>query len=471
MVSEGAPMKLTDTTLTDLASKLRTREVSAENIAMGFLDMIAENDPALNAFETIDADAVLVAARQADAAAAKGSPLGLLHGLPVAFKANIDVVGYATTGSSRALREYFPKRDAPIVSAMKAQGVVPMGKLNMHELAFGATSNNAYCGAVRNPYNKDHVPGGSSGGSGAAVGGGLLPAALGTDTGGSVRVPAALCGAAGFRPSTGRWSTKGILPISHTRDTAGPIARSVADLDLLDRAVAAPKRAAATVGSLEKRRFGVPRGYFFDTLTDDVAEATERALADLKSSGVELVDIDLPTLWQEIDQDSMLIAVWEFKTNVDIYLAGSGIEYDSLLDQIESPDVAALAASIRALPPETQLNYDEIISLKRPNWQNRMKDLFASKKLDALVYPMVCSTASKIGLDDTFNIGGIELPVFNTLVRNSAVGSALGMPGLALPNGLGQNGLPISLGIDCAVGDDADLMSLGLAIEQVLFRN
>lgn len=464
-------MNLPEMSLTRLQAALADKETSAVEIARACLTSIFDKDLTVNAFETIDTKAVLAAAQAADTAASKNETLGLLHGLPVAFKANIDVSGYATTGSSPALQSHRPTQDATIVAAMKAQGVVPMGKLNMHELAFGATSNNAFCGPVRNPFDLAHVPGGSSGGTGAAVGGGLVPAALGTDTGGSVRVPAALCGVAGFRPSTGLWPTNGILPISHTRDTAGPIARCVADLDLLDRAVTAPERKAATETPLAKRRFGVLRGYFFDTIAPDVAATTERALADLEGAGVELIDIDLATLWQEIDRSGMLVAVWEFKADVIAYLKGSGLDYDTVLDQIASPDVAAVAASIRSLPPETQIAYEHIISVKRPAWQAMVSDLFASRSLDALVYPMVCSTAPRIGQDTTFEIEGEEVPVFDTMVRNSAMGSVLGLPGLALPSGRGTSGLPISLGMDAAIENDTQLLSLGLAVEKVLSSN
>lgn len=464
-------MKLNEMTLTDLQATLAAGRASAKEIAQDCLAAVARKDGEINAFERVDEAAVLAAADAADAAAGEGRSLGLLHGLPIAFKANIDVAGYATTGSNRALKDHKPSEDSAVSAAMKGQGAVPFGKLNMHELAFGATSNNPFCGAVHNPFGLSHVPGGSSGGTGAAVGGDLVPAAIGTDTGGSVRVPAALCGAAGFRPSTGRWSAKGILPISHTRDTAGPVAHAVADLDLVDRAVTDPGRAAAEPASLKGRRFGVPRGFFFDTLAPDVAAATERALADLQAEGVELVEVDLGALWEEIDRDGMLIAIWEFKSDLQAYLEGSGIAYDTVLDGISSPDVAGLAEVIRGLPPETQGAYDEILSVKRVGWQKQVAELFETRGLEAMVYPMVCATAPEIGKDETFEIEGVEVPVFGTLVRNSAVGSVLGLPGLALPNGRGLNGLPISLGLDGPSGQDAALLSLGLAVEQVLPGN
>jgi mandelamide amidase len=465
---EAADPKSQDMSLGRLAARLASREVCSQDIAQVYIDRIENLDGALNAFEAIDKSAVMVAARQADAAAAKGQSLGLLHGLPVAFKANIDVLGYATTGSSRALAQHIPSKDADIVAAMKSQGMIPMGKLNMHELAFGATSNNSYCKAVRNPFDNSVIPGGSSGGSGAAVGGSLVPATLGTDTGGSVRVPAALCGAAGLRPSTGRWSTRGILPISHTRDTPGPIAQCVGDLDLLDRAVVDPRREAASPTSLSGLRFGLPTGYYFETLTDDVRIRTEQALQILVDAGVTLVELSHADFFREVEADGMMIALWEFRADVERYLEGTGIALDTVLDEIASPDVAGVAEIIRSLGDEARNAYSEIIATKRPAWQSRIAGIFDDQKLDATVFPMVCTTAPKVGLDDNMEINGETLPVFGTLVRNAAVGSVLGLPGLALPNGVGQNGLPVSLGLDSQHGQDTRLLSIGLAVEDAL---
>ena len=188
---------------------------------------------------------VRAAAAAADERRAGGGPLGPLHGVPLALKDNLDTADMPTTGGTPGLRGSRPARNAPVVQRLLDAGAIVFGKANLHELAYGITNNNAGFGAARNPYDRTRIPGGSSGGVGAAVGARIVPGGIGSDTGGSVRVPAALCGIVGFRPTTGRWPQAGIVPISHTRDTAGPMTRSVADCVLLDRVVTGATAAVA----------------------------------------------------------------------------------------------------------------------------------------------------------------------------------------------------------------------------------
>ena len=187
----------------------------------------------LNAFISLNEERANAAAAALD----EQSGTGILHGLPIAVKDAIAAAGLPATAGTEALRGYLPEKDADVVEPLIAAGAFVLGKLNMHELSYGITSNNGAFGPVRNPYDLERIPGGSSGGAGAAVAAGLVPAALGTDTGGSVRIPAALCGVVGFRPTTGRYSQKGIVPVSHTRDTAGPLCRSVSDAAMIDAAI------------------------------------------------------------------------------------------------------------------------------------------------------------------------------------------------------------------------------------------
>ena len=210
----------------------------------------------LNAFTSLDPEAVLAAARAADRRRRSDGVCGLLHGVPLSFKDNINVQGHATTAGTEALRSYRPDRDAAVTARLRQSGAIVLGKVGMHELAYGATSENPTYGTPRNPFAPDRTAGGSSGGSGAAVGAGLGPVSIGTDTGGSVRVPAAFCGVWGFRPSVGRWPTEGIVPISSSRDTPGPLARSARDLALVDRCVTGTATARRALKGL---RIGICR--------------------------------------------------------------------------------------------------------------------------------------------------------------------------------------------------------------------
>lgn len=217
----------------EAAAAIRAGDISAQSLVDALLDRCTRA-ASLNAFISLDPDAVRNAARSADQQRQRGERLGPLHGVPIALKDNFDTADFTTTAGTPALAAHRPTRNAAVVQRLLDAGALILGKANMQELAFGPTSNNAAFGPVRNPYDRSRIPGGSSGGTAALVAARLAPAGLGTDTGGSVRVPASLSGVVGFRPTTLRWPQDGIVPISHTRDTAAPIARCVADCALLD---------------------------------------------------------------------------------------------------------------------------------------------------------------------------------------------------------------------------------------------
>jgi len=226
-----------DCSITKLREMLDARLISSVALAQACIQR-SQQQAALNVWVDFQPERLLQAARQADARLAAGERLPLL-GIPIALKDNITATGFACAAGTRALAGYTPQTDAAVVARLKAAGAIIAGKVGMHELALGISNNNAVTGAVRNPCNPDCIPGGSSGGSGASVAARLVAASIGTDTGGSVRVPAALCGVTGLRPTVGRWPGAGIFPISHTRDTAGPLAHTVADCALLDAVVTA----------------------------------------------------------------------------------------------------------------------------------------------------------------------------------------------------------------------------------------
>src|SRR5947209_2612740 len=241
------------------ADAVRNGEQTAEALAEALLARCAAASP-LNAFISLEADRLRAAARAADQRRQRGERLGPLHGVPLALKDNIDTADFPTTGGTPALAAHRPKRNAPIVQHLLDAGAIVLGKTNLQELAFGPTNNNAAFGPARNPYDPTRIPGGSSGGTAVAVSARLAPGGLGSDTGGSVRIPAALCGLVGFRPTTLRWSQVGVVPISHTRDTVGPITRSVGDCILLDGIVTGGPLEIAPA-SLRGLRLGVPRGH------------------------------------------------------------------------------------------------------------------------------------------------------------------------------------------------------------------
>jgi len=219
--------------------------------------------------------------------------LGPLHGAPIVLKDNMDTAAMPTTGGTPALKDHRPSANAPIAQALIDAGAIVFGKANLHELAQGITNNNRAFGPARNPYDPDKIPGGSSGGCAVAVSARLAPAAMGTDTGGSVRIPAALCGIVGFRPTMGRYPQQGVIPISHTRDTAGPMTRSVADAVLLDRVITGSMQEILPA-RLRGLRLGVPRAHFYENIDPAVNDAMDSALRRFRDYGIDLIEADLP---------------------------------------------------------------------------------------------------------------------------------------------------------------------------------
>lgn len=300
----------------------------------------------LNAFVALEPERARQAALAADRARREGGSLGKLHGVPLVIKDNIDLVGWPTTAGTPALRHYRPTRTAPAAARLLAAGAFVLGKNTLHELAHGITSNNACHGPVRNPYDRRMIPGGSSGGTAAAIAARLAPAGLATDTGGSVRIPAALCGIAGFRPTTGRYPGGGIVPISHTRDTPGTVARGVADLALLDEVLAASAAPLAPC-ELARLRLGVPRALYYRDLDPELARLTATALETLARAGVTLIEADVPGLEDASAPVAGVISDYEFPRDLAAFLlaSGSGVTLERVIAELASPDVRATFAN------------------------------------------------------------------------------------------------------------------------------
>ena len=329
--------KLHDLGVAEAAKAIRTGDIKAEALADALLARAAAHK-SLNAFITLEPDKVRAAAREADQRRASGASIGPLHGVPLALKDNLDTIDYPTTGGTPGLAGNRPKRNAVIVQALLDAGAIALGKCNLHELAYGITNNNAAFGPARNPYAPDRIPGASSGGTGVAVAARLAPGGIGSDTGGSVRIPAALCGLAGLRPTTGRWSQTGIVPISHTRDTAGPMTRSVADCVLIDGVVTGGPLEVAQA-SLKGQRIGVPRRHFWENLDPELGQICENTLKRFTDAGVTLVDVDMSEEAALDGEAGFPIALYETVTDLNQYLKehGAGFDYAGLVAKCASP--------------------------------------------------------------------------------------------------------------------------------------
>ena len=454
----------------EAAEALRAGDVAAEALAEALLARCASAS-ALNAFISLEPDKVRAAARGADQHRQRGGRLGPLHGVPLALKDNIDTADYRTTAGTPALAAHHPQRNAPIVQRLLDAGALILGKANLQELAYGPTSNNAAFGPVHNPYDPTRISGGSSGGTAAAVAARLTPAGLGTDTAGSVRVPGSLCGVTTFRPSTLRWPQAGIVPISHTRDTAAPMARHLADCVLLDGVVTGGATEVAPV-RLDGLRLGVPRGYFWDNLDAELAKILEAALARLRDAGVVLVEGDIADVVALDRAAGFPIALYELVPDLERYLAehGTGLDFAGVLAQVSSPAVKKAMAGVVGPGAVSEAAYREALGTQLPALQDAYRRYFQECGVAAIVFPTTPLPAAKIGEDDTVALNGVPVPTFDTFIRNLCPGSAAGIPGVTLPAGMTAAGLPVGMALDGPEGSDHGLLAIALALEPLLPR-
>ena len=429
----------------------------------------------LNVLIAQDPDQVLEAARAADKLRARGRRLGPLHGLPLLIKDNINTATLPTTAGTPSLIGNRPRANARVVDALLGAGGIVFGKANMHELAFGITSNNGAFGPVRNPYDTAKIPGGSSGGNAAGVAARFAPAGIGTDTGGSTRIPAALCGVVGFRPTVGRYPGTGtlagvreVVPIAHTRDTPGPIARSATDVALLDAVITGEP--ALPRADLNGLRLGVARRSFFADLDPALEEVVDEALRRLRDRGAVLVELDIPNLEALNAGVGFPVALFEARTDVPVYLEANhtGVSLEELVRAIASPDVKAVYEQSVIGPgaiPESV--YRDAIEVFRPQLQAAYRRTFDDFALDALVFPTTPLPARPIGQDQTVELNGREVSTLLTYIRHTDPGSNAGIPGVSVPIGLTGDGLPVGLEFDAAAGSDRRLLAIAIAVEQV----
>src|ERR1700738_1736914 len=289
-------------TIAEISRLFRTGKLSPVELTELMLARIERSNPKLNAYITPTAEMARVQAQRAEAElSVRGkrktrTDRGLLHGIPLSLKDNICTAGIRTTAGSKILRDYFPERDAPVVTRLKQAGAVLLGKTNMHEFAYGVTNNNPHYGAARNPWDMKRIPGGSSGGSAAAVAAGLCFGSVGTDTGGSIRIPAALCGIVGLKPGLGRVDVRGVIPLSVTHDCVGPLARTVAGAAVLFRAIAGDgtgkkegerRHRGNAARKLSQLRLGIPREFFFDVISGEVEKSFDAGVRSIRGLGIK----------------------------------------------------------------------------------------------------------------------------------------------------------------------------------------
>jgi aspartyl-tRNA(Asn)/glutamyl-tRNA(Gln) amidotransferase subunit A len=434
------------------------RERSPVDVVEALLARIARLDPALVCFITVTGERALDEARVAERELAAGRTRGPLHGVPIGLKDLIDTALVRTTAGSRVLATHVPARDATVVERLGAAGILSLGKLNLHEFAFGTTSTNPHWGTCRNPWNRDRVPGGSSGGSGAGLAAGLFPLALGTDTGGSIRIPASCCGVVGFKPTFGVVSRTGVCPLAWTLDHVGPMARTVEDAALLLDAMAGPdprdpwSAGRAEPGSfgrdlargVEGMRVGMPDTLFFADLEPDVEAAVDAAVRVLEGAGARVTRVR----WDLLD---------EAYTAFHALLASEAAAFHRpwLAERPEDYSEAMRAA----LEIGYMVSAVDYVDARR--FQQRLRESLAEamRGADVLLTPTLPRTAPAIGEPvsrEPLLAWNRFMPPFNLT----------GAPAISVPCGFDRAGLPIGLQLSGRIGEDATVLRVAAAYER-----
>ncbi|MGD0872953.1 MAG: amidase [Bryobacteraceae bacterium] len=448
-------------TIREAADALRARQFSSVELTTAALARIGRLNSTLRTFITVTAEAALAKAAQADEELAGGRDRGSLHGIPIAVKDLFFTRGVRTTAGSLLYRDFVPDHDAAVVERLERAGAVMMGKLNMHELAYGITSENPHFGAVRNPWNVEHSPGGSSGGSGAAVAAGMVYAAMGSDTGGSIRIPASFCGTVGLKPTYGRVSRYGAFPLAWSLDHMGPLARSVRDAAAVFDAIAGYDRRDAASSrhrqvetvpeagcSIRGVRIGFPQSFFFDRLDADVESSVRGAFARAESLGAVAVPVLLPDM-EAVTAVGRVILLCEASAMMEPHLHNRG-QFGA--------DVLALLDQGRLLAATDYIQAQRL--------RKKMQREFAAvwREVDCLIAPATPTAAPRMG-ENKVRLGGREEDVRILTTRLVRGFNVLGLPALAIPCGLSAAGLPVGLQIVGPAMEEALILRVGAAME------
>lgn len=444
--------------LADASDLVRRKKISSVDLTRACLGRVERLNPRLNAFITVTAEQALSDARAAERDIANGRWRGPLHGIPVALKDLFDTAGVRTTAASEVFADRVPTEDAEVVRRLKAAGAVILGKLNMHEFAYGDSSAQSHCGPVRNPWDVSRIPGGSSGGSAAAVAARLCYAALGSDTGGSVRQPAAYCGIAGLKPTYGLVSTRGVVPLSWSLDHVGPMCRSVADvaltlqplaghdpLDANSLSVSPPDYTSALRKKVSSLRLGVPRAVFYETLDPEIERAVNAALDVLRRLTAGARDVTLPAY------QTLPVAGAEAYAFHAPYFTKTPERYKAMTRRrLEAGAGVSAAAYIQGRRELDRLRRD-------------IRAVFAD--VDLLVTPTTALMPATVdaALNDTSTppAGGVAIAL-----RNTQPFDIFGIPTISVPCGFSASGLPIGLSISGPALGEPAVLALAHAYEQ-----
>jgi aspartyl-tRNA(Asn)/glutamyl-tRNA(Gln) amidotransferase subunit A len=451
------------TSLRGLATLIQRQEVSPVEATQAALDRIEKFDRSLNSFITLLRDEALTQARVYEQEILAGRYRGPLHGVPIAVKDLFYTKGIRTTAGAKILLDFKPAYDATVITRLYDAGAILIGKLNMHEFARGATNTSSLAGACRNPWDTLRVSGGSSGGSAAAVAAGFCFGALGSDTGGSIRIPAALCGIVGLKPTYGRVSRHGVFPLSWSLDHVGPMARTVADTALMLQVIAGHDRhdpttqtavvldySAVLTKDIEGARLGIPQQFYFEQLDAEVRDSVRAALQTLERLGAQLEEVSLP-LSKYAAAAGRVIASAESAEIHEPFLKTRSTDY--------TPDVRAGLLTGQLILGKHYLKAQRVRRLIRQEMTA------ALRRVDALVMPTVPIPAPRIS-DATVGMGQETIDVTSALSRLTRAANLAGLPAISVPCGFTEGSLPVSLQLIGRPFAEATILQLAFAYEQ-----
>jgi aspartyl-tRNA(Asn)/glutamyl-tRNA(Gln) amidotransferase subunit A len=432
--------------IAEAAGKIRHQEISPVELLRECLEAIDRLNPTLNAFITVTADSALAEAKKAEQEIQSGKWRGVLHGIPIGLKDLIDTAGIRTTAASAVFRDRIPTEDAGVVRKLKTAGAVFMGKQNLQEFAYGSSSLISHFGPVRNPVNPEFIAGGSSSGSAAAVASGMCYAAIGTDTAGSIREPASICGVVGLKPSYGLVSTRGIIPLSQSLDHAGPITRTVEDAAIVLDAIADNRENYShnLKGGIHDFVFGVPREYFYEDLDSEIAAAIETAIKNLARNAKGVREVKCP-----VEQDRTVFNAESRAYHRD-KVASSAERYDpETLRRLTTGDAVS----------ETEYQ-NALAQLQRT--RQKIGEVFSD--VDILVMPTVPISSPRIS-DLQADISKLR-PAEILLLRNTRPVNVWGLPAISIPCGFTSQGLPIGLQIIGPPHGEGKVLRAAYALER-----
>ena len=435
-------------TIRELGAQIRARKISCVELIQQTLKDIKERDQ-FRSLITVTGEQALATARERDLELAAGKDRGPFHGIPIALKDLFYTRGVKTTAGSLIYKNFVPDYDATVVARLHEAGAISVGKTNLHEIAFGITSKNPHYGWVLNPLDPKRLAGGSSGGSAALVAGKFLPMALGTDTGGSIRVPASFCGIAGLKPTYGLVSRHGVLPLGFSLDHVGPLGSCVEDCALaLNAMVGGEDYNVPSATDLKGLRVGVPRAFFFARLADDVRAAVESALETLRKLGAEVRDVETPN-FSEMNATARVVQ-----------LAETAAIYVNHHDKSQfGEDVWALLEQGRMIMGHEYVNGQRLRTVFRQEFDKLWT------KVDVLVGPTTPTTAPFLE-QNTVTIQGQEENVRMASTRLVRAINLLGEPALSIPCGKGSDGMPVGLQLIAAPFAEATLVKVGKTLGQ-----